>query len=1030
MRRQRPLRLEALETRLTPTYNVSIESFTTTTGFDVQTTATQVTFSANATGATLSIDDILAALTEGKDVQIDTGVGGGENGDVQWLDNLDFNAITGARSLSLNAAGTLSVFGSISDSNAFLSPDVLSFQFESGGDMNLSGFFASLSGLTANAGTSVLTLGTLSAMKDTADLTAGTIRLNSNLSFDTGDLFLRGNVELNNGLGSVDINLGGFIPQNRGNLTIEGSLDSLFGDGLTVSAQMATFGGVIGTISPLTSLTVTGATTFEAPANALVLDGVNSSATFNGNVTFNSDFTLTLADAADVVTFSGLTDVGSHSFSTNGVVSVVGGANDAVLAIAGDLSAASVLIGSGGVLAPGGRDSAPVTLAITGDVTIAAQGELHIDMGSAASDRVDIAGELTLEPGSRLDGSGSPGAGPRVIVSSTTRTGEFSNAETGGAVVLGMDAFTATYSTTEISVDRTADGPATVVGATEDGTLYTVRLLGPTTAKLVVVDNGTGIIDVVVRNAAATSSLSITVTPNGGLGEVQLGALRVNGPLVALTAPMVDFAGEAIITGLLGSATVRDMLNGSSLKAGGLATQTTTLIKSASIRNVEVGSRIGTLDTQSVGDFFGPSQIAAAGITTLKVTGNMQGNLRLSPPTTTATALGTATIGNLFNSTWDIRGKIGSVTVSRGIQTTTIGTSESSFAHENEMGDIGTFRALGNVGNLTINSVGRITTLAVGELFSGSIRARTIGALSTVANAAAGIQGGWFNTNLRLEGGTTSTLALGSASFAGGLGGLGAGSVWDIQGRIGSLTALQGMVGLTVGTAPGSGASFADQLGGIASIRVVGELGQTTLRSVGRIGSLTASNVRDLTLRAATLGTMTVGTAMVPGILDDSQITLTGSFGTASNALDTLVVNGPVRFSRFDILAGNVGSVTVGRFASSQMYLGYTPDSAFETLGTFTSTPRTLTRFVTTQAYRTNLPQTLAFRDSEIVAHRFGTIRLSGVLTDNLGDTFGVRVNGAANRGSVRVAAPTPTFTPTADLLPNVTFGDFRFLAS
>jgi hypothetical protein len=130
MRRQRPLRLEALETRLTPTYNVSIESFATTTGFDVQTTATQVTFSANATGATLSIDDILTALADGKDVQINTGSGGGENGDLQWLDNLDFDAIDGARSLSVHAAGTLSVFGSMTDGNPFLSPDVLSVQFE------------------------------------------------------------------------------------------------------------------------------------------------------------------------------------------------------------------------------------------------------------------------------------------------------------------------------------------------------------------------------------------------------------------------------------------------------------------------------------------------------------------------------------------------------------------------------------------------------------------------------------------------------------------------------------------------------------------------------------------------------------------------------------------------------------------------------------------------------------------------------------------------------------------------------------
>ncbi|MFQ3651189.1 MAG: hypothetical protein SNJ75_12715, partial [Gemmataceae bacterium] len=641
---RRPLRLEALEDRLTPTFNISIESIAATTGFEIVHSASQVTYTANATGATLNLDDVYAELQAGKDVIISTGVGGGEDGEVTWFDNFDFDGISGSRTLTIEAAGRLSVFGSISDSEP-LTPDSFGIQIQAGGDVNLGGLLGNLSQLTVNAGSKTVDLSVLADINGTVEITAGTIYLNNSISFASGDLILRGNVELYNGLEDIEINLNSTLGLPAGNLTFTGTLNAPLGDGLYISAGNTSFGGVIGGFDRLAFLTVVGNSRFEASANTLSLVG---SATFTGDVVFDSNFTVNFSSTSESITFSGsLTEVGSNSFTTNGTLRILSSTNDAVLAVSGNVSANHVRIESGGVLAPGGIGTSPTTMNITADVSFIGSGRLHLDLDEEADDQLNITGNLSLGSGSQLDSSGSPGSGSRVLVMANSITGNFGNAPDGQGVVMSMDAFLTTYTTTQISIERAPDGPSTVVGATADGSIYTVRLLGPTTARLVVVPNPTdlGRFDVVIRNAAPTTSLSITVQPNGGLGQVQLGALRVNGPLAALNAPRVDLAGKAIVTGLLGSAHLRDMTSGSSLKAGGLATQTTSMIRSRTITHLEVGSRIGTLTTQRAGDPFGGSQIAAAGINTLQVSGSLSANLRLSPPSSTATALGKASLG-------------------------------------------------------------------------------------------------------------------------------------------------------------------------------------------------------------------------------------------------------------------------------------------------------------------------------------------------------------------------------------------------
>jgi sugar lactone lactonase YvrE len=157
-RRSCPLQVEALETRLTPAFNLTIGTAATV---NVTHNAAAGTFVANATGATINVADIKADLLAGKNVTISDGTGGAENGDITWLAgaDLDYNGV-GLPGVRLNLAvdpsavgGSVTLNAQILDSNP-ATPDALNVSVSATRDVTVNGsILASYGAVTLAADT-------------------------------------------------------------------------------------------------------------------------------------------------------------------------------------------------------------------------------------------------------------------------------------------------------------------------------------------------------------------------------------------------------------------------------------------------------------------------------------------------------------------------------------------------------------------------------------------------------------------------------------------------------------------------------------------------------------------------------------------------------------------------------------------------------------------------------------------------------------------------------------------------------------
>lgn len=192
------------------------------------------------------------------------------------------------------------------------------------------------------------------------------------------------------------------------------------------------------------------------------------------------------------------------------------------------------------------------------------------------------------------------------------------------------------------------------------------------------------------------------------------------------------------------------------------------------------------------------------------------------------------------------------------------------------------------------------------------------------------------------------------------------------------------------------------------------------------IKAITAGRIESLRVTSSFLGTLTVtGSRTLSGDVSSSLFRLTGDDGTPARfGLKTLTAKGNVRNTQFDVEEGNVGTVTVGRFIDSQLYVDYTPGVEFHTGGSFDTPGRFKVGKFTTTALPlgdpTN-PLNFAFAGSQVAADTLGVVRLSGLETANGGSAFGFKFRTAG--GSVRTKtadAADPNGQPTdPDLLFN-----------
>lgn len=209
------------------------------------------------------------------------------------------------------------------------------------------------------------------------------------------------------------------------------------------------------------------------------------------------------------------------------------------------------------------------------------------------------------------------------------------------------------------------------------------------------------------------------------------------------------------------------------------------------------------------------------------------------------------------------------------------------------------------------------------------------------------------------------------------------------------------------------------------------------------VASLTTGGLADVDIKAKFLGATAVKGNSIFGLsgdIDHATFTLTGDDGTAAKfGLKSLTAKGNVLKSQFNVLAGNVGAVTVGRFHNSQFYLNYTPAASGDfTLGSFGTKGFKLTSFKTTAIPTVDPthPLNWAFENSEVVANAIGTVTLSVLRTANGGQGFGIKTQQAGT--IVLVAKADVTIDPdlpfntalTADKTAPYTplAGDFLFM--
>jgi len=219
------------------------------------------------------------------------------------------------------------------------------------------------------------------------------------------------------------------------------------------------------------------------------------------------------------------------------------------------------------------------------------------------------------------------------------------------------------------------------------------------------------------------------------------------------------------------------------------------------------------------------------------------------------------------------------------------------------------------------------------------------------------------------------------------------------------------------------------------TLRTAGFTGITPWNVSGGVTSIAAGQFEQFVLTARNLGSLTAtgNTSLrLPGDIGFSRFTLTGNDGTLGRfGLKTVVAKGNVEGTTFDVKEGNVGPVTVGRFINSQLLLDYTPAGAFNTSGAFDSaTHFRLASFRTTAATIVGPANfNFAFVDSQIAADTVGTVRLSGLRTDNFADSFGVKFRTAATSVQVKTAGPG-TLPLNVNLIPapGPLAGDFFFL--
>ena len=560
------LAIQSLEDRTVPAFTLAIDGDFATANVTPTTVLNTTTFTATASGATLDVADIKAELDAGKNVVIDTGIGGAEAGNINWLSTsiLDNLAFAGAAPVSLTLQTS-------ADATA--------------GDITMTGIGMSLGKMVAvtinssapTAGTNNISLLAGTGIGGGGGNEASSIVLNSGI----GDVTLQGTL---NGDGNVTVSgdlltvTGGAVLSNTGTATVNSPIT--LGSNFGFNAPNVTLAGpVTGAGFNLGVNAFNGAASIQAAVDGVGVLSVNAVTTATiaaniGSVTplTQIDFNLgTATYGANAIKGTTINLNGGSLTGTGTVTAGVGGFNISGGAV---LSAAAVIgdvVVNNGSLAPGGIGTAG-TLAITGNLTFN-NGSLDVDLG-AIPDKVTATGTVALGVGNAFLFSSSNShilannTPVNIIDAAGTLTGEFLGIADNSSLLLDGDAVKVNYfpALGNVTLTQLAAAPGgTVTGADIDGTGYTVKLTGG--GELVALG-----VDFVVRNTTTKSNISVKTKANASDDLAALGNFSINGAFGTMKAAKADYSLTA--TGTVKSVAAHN-LNG--MIIGGATTDKTTV---------------------------------------------------------------------------------------------------------------------------------------------------------------------------------------------------------------------------------------------------------------------------------------------------------------------------------------------------------------------------------------------------------------------------------------------------------------------
>jgi hypothetical protein len=638
---------------------------------------------------------------------------------------------------------------------------------------------------------------------------------------------------------------------------------------------------------------------------------------------------------------------------------------------------------------------------------------------NAGTGRVDVRGTVAAQSGGVAVTAGTlaPGGGAGGVLTSAQGAVTLD-----AAVTLAGNTLTARAAGGALTLNGTVDGPGTLVayGTTvavnnsvgEFVPLTTLTVAGGTVTyganpiKSATIRVGDGITDPLEATFGAgtgtvTGDLVVLADGNlapGGVGTA--GVLDLDGDLtfqggdlaldLGFNSDRVDVAGDVTITaGRLGNEQSTGALPGTA----DLPVVTFTGTLTGSFDNAPPGAGFYTGDELARVTHYGP---AAAGLTIARVPGAAGGAATGFEPDGTQYTFkltGPGEVVAFRDLTAPPNRQLNVFVRNPTVATTVTLTARANGSDTNV--DLGPVRVTGALAAFTAAPA----TLNAPFVADGTVKALTFGRV---------------NDTITLGGVAADKTAFKAATFAGTL---------TTPGVLSAVTVTGDLTGVVSANALGT-------------VKVGGQLNGTGPGWTIPLGvkALTAGRIEGFNLTAPFLGTLSaIGSPQLSGDISNSVFRLTANDLTlAKFGLKALTAKGNVQNTRIDVEDGNVGSVRVGRFIDSQLFVDYTPAGAFNTGGTFDTLSRHRIGSFSTTAIPLGDPtsaRNYSFAGSQVAADTFGVVRLSGLETGNNGSAFGFKFRTA--RGSVQVKkADSPAITPNVNLTPTAgpLAGDFFYL--